>query len=179
MQGEAFFSEAKKGYNKSEVEAFLKRVDEEHKEELKSKADEYKRLLNEKDALKADYESRIALLEASLAEETAKREESAAKYDELCAKMGEKLLLAEKQADSIISEAEAEKRRTESEAAAKAQQQVTAISARAREDAAAVLRAADILKQKSALINAGLEQAKRILEDAITQIEKAVKNDPA
>lgn len=176
---EVFFSEAKKGYNKQEVEAFLKRVNDENLAALQAKADEYKRLLNKSEAMKAEYESRISELEDALSEKTAKCEESAAKYDELCAKMGEKLLFAESEAARIKRDAEEEKARIEAEAELKAEQTLAAISAKAREDAAAVLRAADILKQKSALINSGLEQTKRLLEDAISQIEKAVKNDKA
>ncbi len=176
---EFFFSEAKKGYNKQEVEAFLKRVSDENLAALQAKEDEYKRLLNRVEAMKAEHEGRIRELEDALAEKTAKCEESAAKYDELCAKMGEKLLFAESEAARIKREAEDAKARIEAEASEKAEQTLAAIGAKAREDAAAVLRAADILKQKSALINSGLEQTKRILEDAISQIEKAVRNDKA
>lgn len=176
MQGDIFFSEAKKGYNKEEVQAFLLRLDEENRDALQSKADEYKRLLNAMEAMKADYEKRIASLEAELAEKVSKCEENAAKYEELCARMGEKLLFAEQQAEKIISEANVTKQKIDAEATLKAEQNVAAITAKAREDAAAALRAADILRQKSVLINSGLEQTKRILEDAIAQIEKAAKN---
>ena len=176
MQGDIFFREAKRGYNKDEVHAFIKKLDEENRDALQTKADEYKRLLNDMEAQKAEYEKRIASLEAELSEKVAKCEENAAKYEELCARMGEKLLFAEQQAEKIIADATAQKERIDAEAAVKAEQNVAAITAKAREDAAAALRAADILRQKATLINSGLEQTKRILEYAIAQIEKAAKN---
>lgn len=176
MQGDIFFSEAKKGYNKDEVHAFIRKLDEENRDALQTKADEQKRLMNRMEAQKAEYEKRIASLEAELSEKAVKCEENAAKYEELCARMGEKLLFAEQQAEKIIADAEAQKQKTDAEAALKAEQNVAAITAKAREDAAAALRAADILRQKSILINTGLEQTKRVLEDAIAQIEKAANN---
>lgn len=176
MQGDIFFSEAKKGYNKDEVHAFIRKLDEENRDALQTKADEQKRLLNEMEAQRAEYEKRIASLEAELSEKVAKCQENAAKYEELCARMGEKLLFAEQQAEKIIADAEAQKQRIDADATLMAEQNVAAITAKAREDAAAALRAADILRQKSILINTGLEQTKRVLEDAIAQIEKAAKN---
>lgn len=176
MQGEVFFSEAKKGYNKEEVQAFLKRLDADNRDALQGKADEYKRLLNEKEAMQADYEARLSALEAELAESRSKCDESTAKYDELCARMGEKLLFAERQAASITSAAEAEARHIKESATHKAEQSVAAISAKAREDAATALRAAELLRQKGLAINTGLDQLKKALEDALLQIEKATGN---
>ena len=90
--------------------------------------------------------------------------------------MGEKLLFAENQSSIIIAEAEAMKAKVEAEAAQKAELNVAAISAKARENAAAALRAADILKQKSQQICAGLDHTKRVLEEALETIEKTAKN---
>ncbi len=176
MQGDIFFKEVKKGYNKEEVQSFLRKLDAENRDALQAKDDEIKRLLNEKSAMQADFESRIADLEAQLAEKTEKCDEGASKYEELCTKVGEKLLFAEQQAERILAEANEKKQNIEAEAALKAEQNVSAITAKAREDIAAVLRAAEILKQKSMLINTGLEQTKRVLEDTIEQVEKAAKN---
>lgn len=176
MTGEAFFSEAKKGYNKEEVQNFIKRVNYEHEQALQSKNDEIKALMNEKSNLAADYSARIAELERALEEKTVECAESAAKYEEICARLGEKLLFAEQQSEKIIAAAELEKQQTAEEAAKQAERNVAMISARAKEDAAAALRAADILKQKSQIINASLDQTKRILEEALAQIEKAAKN---
>lgn len=176
MKGDIFFSEAKKGYNKDEVHAFIKKLNEENEDALLRKADEQKRLLNDLESQKQAYEKRIAELETELSEKVAKCEENAAKYEELCARMGEKLLFAEQQAEKIVADANAKKQKIDEEAALKAEQNVAAITAKAREDIAAVLRAAEIMKQKSMQINSGLEQTKRILEDAITQVEKAAKN---
>lgn len=176
MQNEVFFSEAKKGYNKEEVQAFLKKLDAENRDALQSKADEYKKLLNEKEAMQADYSARISALESELAETRSKCEESAAKYDELCARMGEKLLFAEQQAAKVTSNANAEAQRIKEKATHIAEQNVAAISAKAHEDAAAALRAADLLRQKGLAINSGLDQLKKALEDALAQIEKAARN---
>lgn len=176
MQDGIFFSEAKKGYNKEEVQAFLKRLDAENRDALQSKADEYKKLLNEKEAMRADYAARISALEEELAECRIKCEESTAKYDELCARMGEKLLFAEQQAAKITADAEAEARQIKETATHKAEQHVAAISAQAREEAATALRAADLLRQKGLAINIGLDGLKKALEDALSQIEKATGN---
>ncbi len=176
MTGEVFFSETKKGYNKEEVLAFIRRMSEEHERALQAKNDEIKALMNKSSARDQEYAARIAELERALADKDSECAENSAKYEEICAKLGEKLLFAEKQADRIINEAEQSKRNTEDEATRLAEAKVAAIAAKAREDAAAALRAADILRQKSQLINAGLEQTRRILEDALEQIEKAAKN---
>lgn len=176
MTGEVFFSEAKKGYNKEEVLAFIRRMSEEHGRALQAKNDEIKALMNQSAVKDQECAARIAELEKALADKDGECAEKSAKYEEICAKLGEKLLFAEKQADRIINEAERSKLDTEEEAAKQAEAKVAAISAKAREDAAAALRAADILRQKSQLINAGLEQTRRVLEDALAQIEKAAKN---
>ena len=176
MTGEVFFNEAKKGYNKEEVLAFIKQLNDEHERALQSKNDEIKALMNENAARADEFGARILELEKELEESKTAGLESAAKYDEICARLGEKLLFAETQSEKIIAEAELKKAQIDTEAAKQAEASVAAISAKAKEDAAAALRAADILRQKSQLINAGLEQTKRILEDALSQIEKAVKN---
>ncbi|MBQ3081267.1 MAG: hypothetical protein IJC49_02305 [Clostridia bacterium] len=176
MTGEVFFSEAKKGYNKEEVMSFIRRLNEEHEGALQRKNDEIKRLGNENASLTEEYSARIAELEKALEEKNGECAENAAKYEEICAKLGEKLLFAEKQSEKIISEAEETKRLTAEEAEKKAEARVAAISAKAKEDAAAALRAADVLRQKSQIINASLDQTRRILEDALAQIERAAKN---
>ena len=176
MTSEVFFSEAKKGYNKDEVMSFIRRLNEEHEDALQEKSDEIKRLNNEKASITEEYSARIAELERALEEKNGECAESAAKYEEICARLGEKLLFAEKQSKKIIAEAEQARLITAEEANKKAEARVAAISARAREDAAAALRAADILKQKSQIINASLDQTKRILEEALAQIERAANN---
>jgi len=177
MTGELFFSEAKKGYNKEEVLAYIKQLNYEHEMALQSKNDEIKALMNENAARAEEYSARIAELEKALAESDGAVKENAAKYEAICASLGEKLLFAEAQSKSIIDEANRKKDQISVDAARQAEASVAAISAKAREDAAAALRAADILRQKSQIINAGLEQTKRILEEALAQIEKAAKHD--
>ncbi len=176
MTGEVFFSEAKKGYNKEEVLAFIKRLNDEHERALQSKNDEIKALMNENAAKAEEYSARVMELEKELEESKNATLESSAKYEEICARLGEKLLFAESQSEKIIAEAEDKKAQISAEAARQAEASVAAISAAARQDAAAALRAADILRQKSQIINAGLEQTKRILEEALAQIEKAAKD---
>lgn len=176
MTGEVFFSEAKKGYNKEEVMSFIRQLNDEHERALQSKNDEIKALINEKAARDEEYSARIAELEKALEERNGECAESAAKYEEICARLGEKLLFAEQQSEKIIAEAEQTKKQTADEATKLAEAKVAAISAKAREDAAAALRAADILKQKSQIINASLDQTRRILEETLTQIERAAKN---
>lgn len=175
MQGEIFFSDAKKGYNKDEVQSFIKKLDEENSAALQRKADEQKRLLNEKDTLAAEYLKKIAALEKELAEKSAESEQNAAKYEALCAEIGKKLLLAERQAAQIVAQAQERQRKTDAETARKAEKSVAAISACARADADRALRAAEVLRQKAQAINAALEQTKRVVEDALSQIGKAAK----
>ncbi len=172
MSAEILFRDAKKGYDKTEVHEFLDRLNYEHEEELSKKNDEIKTLTAEKQRTEERLNARIAELEKQLAEEQASNAEGAAKYEQLCAQIGEKLLFAEKQSSAVLAEAEASKSQIEREARERADRSVADITARAKESAASAIRAADVLKQKSQLINAALEQTKRIVEDAIAQIEK-------
>jgi len=176
MAVDVVFSEAKKGYNKEEVQHFIERITTDHQRAISEKDDAVKAVMNEKEGLEAKYKSRIEELEKALAEAQSQGKEQSAKYEELCARMGEKLLFAENQSALIIAEAEAMKVKAAEEAAQKAELSVAAISAKARENAAAALRAADILKQKSTQICAGLDHTKRVLEEALEAIEKTAKN---
>lgn len=188
MAVDIVFTEAKKGYNKEEVQRFIERLTSDHQRAIREKEDAVKSLMNEKEGLEAKYADRIAELEAELEKAQTEGKEQSAKYDELCARMGEKLLFAEQQSANIIVEAEEarENARREAEvirskaaeeAAQKAELSVAAISAKARENAASALRAADILKQKSQQICVGLDHTKRVLEEALEAIERATKND--
>ena len=173
MSAEILFNDAKKGYDKTEVHAFLDKLKDEHEYELGKKNDEIKTLTAEKQRLEERLNARIAELEKQLAEEQETNAEGAAKYEQLCAQIGEKLLFAEQQSSAVLSEAEAKKSQIEAEAKLRADKNVADITEKAKESAASAIKAADVLKQKSQLINAALEQTKRIIDDAIAQIEKA------
>ncbi len=175
MAAEMFFRDAKKGYDKEDVHAFVERLNSEHTLDLERKDDEIKALTTENQRLKEKLEARIAELEQQLSDEQTKNAEGAAKYEQLCAQIGEKLLFAEKRADIIVTEAEDKKAQIENDAKLRADAAVAEASARAKEQAASALKAADILRQKSQIINAALEQTKRIIEDAIAQIGKAAE----
>ncbi|MBR6594888.1 MAG: hypothetical protein IKK83_06865 [Clostridia bacterium] len=177
MAVDVVFSDAKKGYNKDEVQRFIMQLTSDHAYAIGEKNDAIKTLMNEKDAMERSYSARIAELEAALEAAQAENKDKTAKYDELCARMGEKLLFAESRSAQIIAEAEESKQRIEAEARKKAEESVAAVAAKAREDAASALRAADVLRQKSQNINAGLDHTKRVLEEAIAAIERLVKND--
>lgn len=177
MAVDVVFSDAKKGYNKEEVQRFIEKLTDDHQYALSVKDDAVKNLMNEKEAAEVKYNARIAELEAELAAVKEESKAQSAKYEEFCARMGEKLLFAEKQSAQIIAEAELMKQKAEADAVIKAEQSVAAISAKAREDAAAALRAADILRQKSQIICAGLDHTKRIIEEAISNIERAASNN--
>ncbi len=173
MAVEMFFREVKKGYDKEEVHAFVEKLRAGHEIELERRDDEIKTLTTENQRIRETLEARIAELELLLADEQARNAEGAAKYEQLCAQIGEKLLFAENQASAIIADAESNKLAIEGEARQRADAAVAEIIARAKEQAAASLRAADVLAQKSRIINAALEQTKRIIDDAIAQIGKA------
>ena len=176
MAVDVVFSEAKKGYNKEEVQRFIERLTADHQRAITEKDDAVKAVMNEKEGLEAKYTQRIEELESALAAAQAEGKEQSTKYEELCARMGEKLLFAENQSALIIAEAEAMKAKAAEEAAKKAELSVAAISAKARDNAASALRAADILKQKSQQICAGLDHTKRVLEEALEAIERTASN---
>lgn len=176
MAVDIVFSDAKKGYNKEEVQRFIQQLTEDHNMALRAKDDAIKTMMNDKESADKKYAAEIEELRAELEQARAEAKEQAAKYDELCARMGEKLLFAERQSAQIIADAEKEKQNIEAEAVKKAKVNVAEISAKAREDAAAALRAADILRQKSQLICAGLDHTKRVIEEALASIEKAAEN---
>lgn len=176
MAVDVVFSDAKKGYNKDEVQRFIKQLSDEHEMALRAKDDAIKTMMNERETADKKYAEELQALQAELEKVRAEAKEQGAKYDELCARMGEKLLFAERQSATVIADAEARRASIEKEAEKTARTAVAEISAKAREDAAAALRAADILKQKSQLISAGLDHTKRVLEEAIASIEKAAGN---
>lgn len=176
MAVDIVFTEAKKGYNKDEVQSFIKQLVADHELALMSKDDAIKSLMNDKESAEQKHLEEVESLKAALEEAQKESKEQGAKYEELCARMGEKLLFAERQSAQIVAEAEAAKKKVEEEAAATAAANVAAISAKAREDAAAALRAADILKQKSQQICAGLDHTRRAIEEAIAAIERAAEN---
>ncbi len=172
MSAEILFRDAKKGYDKTEVHEFLNRLNEEHEEKIAKKNDEIKSLTTEKQRIEERLNARITELEKQLADEQASNAEGAAKYEQLCAQIGEKLLFAEKQSSAVLAEAEQSREQIERDSRERAEKSVADITAKARESAASAIKAADVLKQKSQLINAALEQTKRIVEEAIAQIEK-------
>ncbi len=176
MAAEMFFKDAKKGYDKEEVHAFVEKLSADHEFELERKNDEIKSLTTELAGQKQKLEERIAELEKQLAEEQTKNKEGAAKYEQLCAQIGEKLLFAETQASTIIADAESKRALAEEDGKKRAEASVAEITAKARAQAESAVKAADVLSQKSRIITAALDQTKRIIDDAIAQISKAAEN---
>jgi cell division septum initiation protein DivIVA len=99
------FTESKKGYDKEEVNAFIKQLNEATEARIMEKDSRIKELEDEIKRLSKKTISSDAPTEKVESDE--ELENAKKKYQRLCADMGEKLLLAEVKASEIIDEANA------------------------------------------------------------------------
>lgn len=100
------FTESKKGYDKDEVNNFIKQLNEATEAKLAEKDERIKELENEIKLLSKKAESTEVEEKAeNTADANEELEKMKKKYERLCTDMGEKLLLAEVKASEVIDEA--------------------------------------------------------------------------
>ena len=118
------FTESKKGYDKEEVNNFIKQQSEATEAQLAEKDAKIKELENE---IKRLSKQPTEEPEAKEEKNDAELEEVKKKYERLCSDMGEKLLLAEVKASEIIDEANLKAEKIIEEARINANKQVEEI----------------------------------------------------
>ncbi len=166
------FTESKKGYDKEEVNKFIKQLNDanesklaEKDEKIKALEDEIKRLTKkgeEKNVSAPTYDNDL--------------EESKKKYEKLCTDMGEKLLLAEVKASEVIEEANKKAEKIIADARINANEQVESILADAKLSSEGIKKAAEEYSAKEreimALLNTTEETFRMALERISSHIYK-------
>lgn len=175
------FTEAKKGYDKEEVNNFIKQINEaneaklaEKDEKIKSLENEIKRLTKKCEAVKNDSkeeDSKESKIESDENLEAAKK-----KYEKLCTDMGEKLLLAEVKASEVIEEAEKKAEKIVADARIDANDQIEKILEDAKASCDGIKKAVSEYSAKEreilALLNTTEETFKLALERISSHIYK-------
>lgn len=166
------FTESKKGYDKDEVNAFIKELNEKNEAILAEKDERIKEL---EDELKRQSKASAPVVESAPVVD-ASLDEAKKKYERLCADMGEKLLLAEVKASEIIDAANKKAEEIVAQARLDANSQVEAILEDATLSAEGVKKAsADFLakeKEIMALLSVTEETFEKALERISSQIYK-------
>ena len=119
------FTESKKGYDKEEVNAFIKQLNEATEARIIEKDSKIKEL--EDEIRRLNKKSAQAYNSVEKAESDEELENEKKKYQRLCADMGEKLLLAEVRASEIIDDANAKAEKIISDARLNANKEVEEI----------------------------------------------------
>ncbi len=167
------FTESKKGYDRDEVNNFIKQQNDAHEATLAEKNKRIKELEDEVRKLSQNATTTPATVEASQSEDL---NEMKKKYERLCADMGEKLLLAEVKASEIVDDANKKAELIIAEARIKANDQIVSILNDAEKSAEGIKKAiADYSamgKEISALLSTTEETFKKALERISSNIYK-------
>jgi vacuolar-type H+-ATPase subunit H len=159
------FTESKKGYNRDEVNNFIKQQNEAHEATIAEKDKRIKELEDEVRKLSKNASATPAPVETPPSEDLS---EIKKKYERLCADMGEKLLLAEVKASEIVDDANKKADLIIAEARIKANDQVTAILEDSKKSSEGIKKAiaeySAMGKEISALLSTTEETFKKALE---------------
>lgn len=162
------FTESKKGYNKDEVNNFIKQQNEANEAKLAEKDRKIKSLEDEIKKLSKNADSAPAKVEAPATAENTDLEEAKKRYERLCSDMGEKLLLAEVKASEVIEEANKKAEAIIAEARIAANEQVKKILEDSEKNAEGIKKAIAEYSAKEkeilALLNTTEETFKKALE---------------
>ncbi len=168
------FTESKKGYDKEEVNNFIKQLNEtteariaEKDAKIKELEDEIKRLSKKGDVVSAQPIAETPAEDSS---------EAKKKYERLCADMGEKLLLAEVKASEIIEDANSKAEKIMIDARVSANEKVEEILKDANFKADGIRKAVAEYSEKEkeimALLNTTEETFRKALEGISVHIYK-------
>lgn len=95
-------------------------------------------------------------------------------YRRLCEQMGEKLLIADKRAQEIINEARLEANKIVENAIEDANVEVRKLIVEAKHRAETVYAVINEYEKKQVFISAGLEQARKHISDAVSEVEALI-----
>lgn len=177
----AYFNKSLKGYNTAEVDAFIINLVKDSEEKLKEMSEEARLLRGQINDKSSEIEGLRAETERLCADYEARLAASDAQYQALCAKLGEKLHTADERAsaiisdaeskrDAILAEAETQRENILSEAKLKAEADSRAMLAETKNRLTALERAAEDFTRRQQDIAAGLEQAKRSIQEGLSDI---------
>lgn len=163
------FTESKKGYDKEEVNNFIKQLNEATETKLAEKDARIKELENELRLMskKADSEPKA---EEKSSDAEAETEEMKKKYERLCADMGEKLLLAEVKASEIVDEANEKAEKILADARINANKEVEEILEDAKLSSAGIKKAVAEYSAKEREIMALLHTTEETFNIALERI---------
>lgn len=164
---EAFKKEGRRGYNSEQVDAFLLELNSKHISTLSEKDAELKRAYSE---LEEQKKENLRLFD----EIKAKEDAFAREKDEQNARIGEKISAAEEAARAIVIKTESEcteKRRALDREIQRTVEQAKADASEYLENAKSI---AAVYEQKQQLIFAGIEQARRHLNDVINAADTII-----
>lgn len=167
------FTESKKGYDKDEVNNFIKQQNEANEAKLAEKDKKIKSLEDEIKKLSKKADSTPEVPQTSKDDEL---EEAKKKYERLCSDMGEKLLLAEVKASEVVEEANKKAELIIAEARIKANDQVAKILEDSEKTAEGIKKAiadySSMGKEIMALLNTTEETFKAALDKISSNIYK-------
>jgi cell division septum initiation protein DivIVA len=163
------FTESKKGYDKEEVNSFIKQLNEATEAQLAEKDAKIKELENEIKILSKKSDSQP---ENTVSDTDAQTdlEEIKKKYERLCADMGEKLLLAEVKASEIIDEANSKAEKIVADARINANKEVEEILEDAKLSSAGIKKAVAEYSAKEREIMALLHTTEETFNLALERI---------
>lgn len=165
------FTESKKGYDKEEVNNFIKQQSEATEAKLAEKDAKIKELENEIKRLSKKAESSS---EEKDTQSEADLEEIKKKYERLCTDMGEKLLLAEVKASEIIDEANEKAEKILADARINANKEVEEILEDANLSAAGIKKAVAEYSAKEREIMALLHTTEETFNLALERISSHI-----
>lgn len=170
------FTESKKGYDKEEVNSFIKQLNEANEAKLAEKDERIKELEDEIKRLSKRTETTTKVEKEPVVVTDTDLEASKKKYERLCADMGEKLLLAEVKASEIVDDAKEKGEKIIADARIEANKQVEHILSDASLSADGIKKAAADYMAKEreimALLNTTEETFKKALERISSHIYK-------
>ncbi|PKM63074.1 MAG: hypothetical protein CVU97_01970 [Firmicutes bacterium HGW-Firmicutes-21] len=195
-----YFTKVFKGYSPDEVEAFIIKLNTELQQKQQDFATETRKLSGEIIEIKQRFEETIAINER-LTEEVQRlnaerqnfieqqkpsvekitapvepiiRTEENGDYKKLCERMGERLLVADVRAEEIVKTAQREAKDILAKATDEAGEEINRLVEEASKRAESVYKAIDEYEKKQVFINAGLEQARKHIYEAIAEVEALI-----
>ena len=174
---EAVFKKVFKGYDTKQVDEFIVSLSDTYAQNEQELAARLHELTNENERLRDEIAELKDELDDREREHIEELEESRRKTDELCAEIGEKMVVAEKEAAIIITDA---KKSSENE--------VRAIRARAEEEAArliaetkrkceSITAAAEEIRARQNEVNKSLLESESRLNDALSKLSEDIGDE--
>ena len=171
MSDTAVFTKERKGYSCAEVDKFLLEQNARHNEVLAEKDAEIKRMFSENEDLKSRLEASEKRTNSLLAEFDEFKKHSTDDAERMNARLGENLSAAEEASSDMLKKAEAECEELKRKCRIQIAEDVAAAHRKAEEYCERARRVADIYVEKQQLVTAGLEQARRHLDDAVRSVD--------